>query len=228
MEITPAVHLVGAMRGNCYVVIRGGLVLIDTGMPGNSRKILAYLRETLGREPSEIHTILLTHFHVDHTGNVAELKKSSNAKVAIHEGDAPYLSGEKPMPLPKGRRSFLFRILRPFLKFTPVQPDILLKEGDTVAGLTCIHTPGHTPGSTCFLDPAEKVIFVGDAILTPGGAIHGPSEEFSADISRARRSLEKIASLDFEVLLSGHGDPVLPGAAGRLREFLEKERGRPI
>ena len=107
-----------------------------------------------------------------------------------------------------------------------MQADILLKDGDSIASLRCIHTPGHTPGSSCFLDPEERVLFVGDAMITPGGVIHGPSEEFSADAARGRSSLEKVAGLDFDILLSGHGDPVMPGAAGRVREFLEGEKGR--
>jgi glyoxylase-like metal-dependent hydrolase (beta-lactamase superfamily II) len=221
MEIIPGVLQVEGIHGNCYLVVGDGLVLIDTGMPGNSRRILSYVRETLGQEPSAIHTILLTHFHIDHTGNVAELRKLTKAKVAIHEGDASYLSGEKPMPVPR-RSSLLFRILRFFIKFAPLKPDIILKDGDTTSGLTCIHTPGHTPGSSCFYNQEKKVIFVGDAIVTPGGAIHGPVEEYSADPARGRASLEKIANLDFDTLLSGHGEPVRPGAAGRVREFLGK------
>ena len=224
MEITPQVHQVGGMHGNCYVVVRDGLVLIDTGMPENGPKILSFVRDNLRRDPSEIHTILLTHFHIDHTGNVAELKNATGAKVAIHEGDAPYLSGEKPMPVPK-KRSLLMRILRFFVRVTPVKPDIVLHDGDIIAGFTCVHTPGHTPGSTCFHDPAGKVIFVGDAIVTPGGTIHAPVEEYSADPAQGRRSLEKIAPLEFEILLSGHGEPVRPGAAGRVKEFLGRERG---
>jgi glyoxylase-like metal-dependent hydrolase (beta-lactamase superfamily II) len=224
MEITPGVHQVEGMHGNCYIVVKDGLVLVDTGLPGSERKILSYVWETLGRDPLEIHTILLTHFHVDHTGNVAALKKAVNAKVAIHEEDAPFLSGENQIPVPKARRSLLFRILRRFHRFQPVRADIILKDGDAVAGLTCIHTPGHTPGSTCFHDPEGKVIFVGDTIITAGGVIHGPSEEFSFDLPRGYASLEKIARLDFEVLLSGHGEPVMPGAAARLREFLDKKK----
>jgi glyoxylase-like metal-dependent hydrolase (beta-lactamase superfamily II) len=224
MEITPAVHQVEGMHGNCYIVVKDGLVLVDTGVPRSERKILSYVRGTLRRDPSEIRTILLTHFHVDHTGNVAALKKAVNAKVAIHEGDAPYLSGEKPMPVPKARRSLLFRILRRFFRVKPVRADIILRDGDTIAGLTCIHTPGHTPGSTCFHDREGKVVFAGDAVITAGGVIHGPSEEFSADVLQGHASLEKIARLDFEVLLSGHGEPVRPGAAERLREFLDKEK----
>jgi glyoxylase-like metal-dependent hydrolase (beta-lactamase superfamily II) len=222
MEIAPGVHQVEGMHGNCYLVARQGLALIDTGMPGNAGKIASFVRGTLGKNPSEIHTILLTHFHIDHTGNVAELRRVTNAKVAIHEGDAPYLSGEKPMPAPK-KGSFLTGILRSFIRAAPVKPDIVLHDGDTIAGFTCIHTPGHTSGSICFYDPQMKVIFVGDATVTPGGVIHGPVPEYSTDPVQAMASLQKIASLDFDTLLSGHGEPVTPGAAGKVKEFLGKK-----
>jgi len=211
------------MHGNVFLVERDALVLIDTGMPGSAGKILSYVREILGKEPTTITTILLTHYHLDHTGSVAKLAARTKAKVAIHEGDAPYLAGEKPMPVPKVKRPLLMRILRTFIRVTPARPDIILHDGETIAGLTCIHTPGHTPGSACFYDPAKKVIFVGDSTVTIGGAIRGPVEEYSADPAQARASLGKIADLDFDTLLSGHGDPVKPGAAAKLREFLGKK-----
>ena len=223
MEVTPGVHRVEGMHGNCYIVMKDGLVLVDTGIPGTRGKILSYIRETLRRDPSEIHTILLTHFHVDHTGNAAGLRRPGKTQVAIHEGDAPYLSAEKPMPVPKVQRSIPARILRFFFRFRPVKPDTVLSNGDTIAGLTCIHTPGHTPGSACFFDQERKVLFVGDALVTPGGVIQGPVEEYSTDVALGRRSLERLVGLDFEILLSGHGEPVRPRAAGKLREYLGKK-----
>ncbi|MDD1658088.1 MAG: MBL fold metallo-hydrolase [Methanomicrobiales archaeon] len=226
MEITPGVHRIDGMRGNCYLIARDGLVLIDTGLPRTSWKILTYVRNTLHRNPSEIHTILVTHYHMDHVGNLPALRKATAARVAVHEGDAPYLSGEKPMPLPEWPRSLLIRLVRPFLGWTPIRADILLRDGDTLAGLTCIHTPGHTPGSICLFDPVERVLFVGDALMTEGGRIQGPSERFSLFQEQARRSLEKVAGLDFDVILGGHGEPVRPEASALLREFLAGERGR--
>jgi glyoxylase-like metal-dependent hydrolase (beta-lactamase superfamily II) len=130
------------------------------------------------------------------------------------------------MPLPPWPRSLLIRMVKPFLGWSPVQPDILLQNGDTIAGLTCIHTPGHTPGSICLLDPREKVLFTGDTLLTDRGRIQEPSERSSARQEEAVRSLARIASLDFAYLLPGHGEPVRPDASARLREFLAGERVR--
>ena len=205
------------------------LVLVlsaNLGVRYRSLKILTYVRNTLHRDPSEIHTILLTHYHMDHVGNLPALKRATGATVAIHGEDAPYLSGEKPMPLPGGPKSLLIRLVKPFLGWTPVRPDILLRDQDTIAGLTCIHTPGHTPGSICLFDPGEQILFVGDALITEGGRIQGSSEQFSAYLEEARRSLGRVAGLDFEVILGGHGEPVRPHASARLREFLAGERER--
>jgi glyoxylase-like metal-dependent hydrolase (beta-lactamase superfamily II) len=226
MEITPRVHRVEGMRGNCYFIDRDGMVLVDTGLPRTSGRILAYLRDALHRDPEDLHTIVLTHYHMDHVGNVPALVKATGARVAIHAADAPYLTGETPMPLPPWPRSLLIRVVKPFLGWSPVRPDILLHDGDTIAGLTCIHTPGHTPGSICLFDPGEKLLFTGDALLTEGGRIQEPSERFSARQDEAKRSLSKIASLDFDILLPGHGEPVRPAASARLREFLDGEKVR--
>ena len=226
MEITLRVHRIDGMRGNCYLIDRDGLVLIDTGLPRTAGRILAFIHDTLHREPSELRTILLTHYHMDHVGNVPALVRATGAQVVIHEGDAPYLSGERPMPLPPWPRSLLIRMVKPFLGWSPVRPDILLRDGDTIAGLTCIHTPGHTPGSICLFDPEGKVLFSGDTLLTERGRIQGPSERSSARQEEATRSLARIASLDFEILLPGHGEPVGPEASARLREFLAPAQGR--
>lgn len=103
MEIIPGVHQIDSVNGNCYIIIIGdGLVLVDTGLPGNTRKILAYVHDTLECIPSDIEAIILTHYHLDHTGNAYELWDATGAKVAIHENDADCVAGIKPMPKPGG------------------------------------------------------------------------------------------------------------------------------
>ena len=86
----------------------------------------------------------------------------STAKVAIHEADSAFVSGREHIPAPKGWRGFIFRILGIFMKSGPFQPDILLKDHDTIDGLACIHIPGHTPGSICLLDPVSGALFAGN------------------------------------------------------------------
>jgi hydroxyacylglutathione hydrolase len=219
MEIVPGIHQIDGVNGNCYIIARDALTLIDTGLPGNSKKIMNYIKNTLQRKPEEIKTIVLTHFHLDHEGNVKELKQISGAVVAIHEADADYIAGRKQQPMPKGRKGTLFRALGIFFKSRNVEPDILLKDSDMIAGLTCIHSPGHTPGSICLYDPASKVMFVGDTLRFNGTTIDGAPSGFTMDPEEAGRSVRKIATMDFEVMLPGHGIPLRPGAAEKVREY---------
>jgi hydroxyacylglutathione hydrolase len=219
MEIVPGIYQIDGVNGNCYIIVRDGLILIDTGLPRNSKKILGYIQDTLKRKPSEISTIILTHYHIDHTGNVFDLKKLSGAKVAVHEADADFVSGRKPHPAPKGGRGLLYRLLGMFFRSTFVEPDIRLRNGDTIAGLTCIHTPGHTPGSICLLDPVSKVLFAGDILRFDGVKIAGPPPQFTFDMVEAQRSIIMIGTLDFDILLSGHGIPLTSGAAEKVRTF---------
>ena len=218
MEIVPGIHQIDGVNGNCFIIVRDELTLIDTGMPRNSEKIVQYIQEVLNRKPSEIKTIVLTHFHIDHVGDANDLKKLSGAKVAIHEADADYVAGTKTQPAPRGGMGMIFKVLIPlFFKSRPVEPDIKLKDGDTIAGLTTIHTPGHTPGSICLFDPASKILFVGDLLRFNGSKIEmGPS---SLDTSEVKQSINKIAAIDFDVMLSGHGIPLRPDASVKVREF---------
>ena len=80
------------------VVVDDGVVLVDTGLPGRSARIEQALREartTIGK----IRTILLTHWHADHTGNAAELRRRTGARIVAHALDAAVISGATPLPL---------------------------------------------------------------------------------------------------------------------------------
>ena len=119
------------MNGKVYLVEDGDkLILIDTGLPRNDKKIVKYI-EGLGRKPADVSTIVLTHFHIDHVGNAKKMKKLTNAKVASHELDAVYVAGKKSPPKPK---NFMIRALTSVIRAAPVEVDVLLKEGDKVGG----------------------------------------------------------------------------------------------
>ena len=218
MEIVPGIHQVDGVNGNCFIIVRDDLTLIDTGMPKNSAKIVKYIQDILKREPTDIKTIVLTHFHIDHVGNASDLKKRSGAKVAIHEADADYVAGRKTPPVPRGVMGMIVKVLIPLLFGSrPVEPDIKLKDGDTISGLTTIHTPGHTPGSICLFDPASKILFVGDLVRFNGSKIEmGP---LPLDTHKIQQSINKIAALDFDIMLSGHGIPLRPDASAKVGEF---------
>ncbi len=147
MEIITGIHQVDGVNGNCYLLVRDGITVIDTGLPhGSGKKILAYIRDTLYREPTDIKTIVITHFHVDHIGGISTLKKAApDAKIAIGKDDAGYLSGQEAPPVYPGFRGFLLRMVGAIMRPGIIQPDILLNDGDLINGLLCIHIPGTYP-----------------------------------------------------------------------------------
>jgi glyoxylase-like metal-dependent hydrolase (beta-lactamase superfamily II) len=98
-------------------------------------------------------------------------------------------------------------------------PDIILKDGDRIEGLICIHLPGHTPGSIGLLDGASKTFFSGDTIRSDGISLFEGPTGFSMDVARSRDSIRKIATLEFDTLLVGHGKPLRPGASEKVRAF---------
>jgi glyoxylase-like metal-dependent hydrolase (beta-lactamase superfamily II) len=221
MEIVPGIHQVDGVNGNCFIIVRDELTLIDTGMPKNSAKIVHYIQDILKRKPTDIKTIVLTHFHIDHVGGASDLKKLSGAKVAIHKKDADYVSGRKTPPVPRGAKGMIVKVLIPlFFGSRPVEPDIHLNDGDTIAGLTTLHTPGHTPGSICLFDPASKILFAGDLLRFNGSKIEmGP---LPLDTGEIQQSIDKIAAIDFDIMLLGHGIPLRPEASEKIREFAKR------
>ena len=80
---------------NAYaVVVDDGVVLIDTGIPGRADTVASAV-EAARHRIGEVHTILLTHWHPDHVGSVAELRRRSGARIVAHSVDAPIISGAK-------------------------------------------------------------------------------------------------------------------------------------
>lgn len=222
MEIAPGIHKIEQVRGaNSYLVLgTEGDAIIDTGMPGNEERIIKYLRN-IGTEPKAIQYVILTHSDPDHSGSVAKLKGLTNAKVAIHEADAPRLSGEKKLKEVKGPTGVLFGVMSTFMRLTPVKPDLLLKDSDKIMGLTVIHTPGHTDGSIC-LYKEKEAIFVGDALRTDsGGKPHLPSGSMTVDMEQAKESAKKISSYQYKILLPGHGPPITQDASRIMTNFVK-------
>lgn len=221
VEIIQGVHQIDGVNANSYLVVEkdGSLTLIDTGMSTNGKKILSYIETNLSKQPTDLRTIVLTHAHIDHIRGTLYVKKATKGKIAIHEQDANSLSGKKRLPTPKGGMGFIFRIFSVFLRSPAVEPDIRLKENDRVGSLTVLHTPGHTPGSISLYDQERKLIFVGDAITNRGGKLQGSPRQFSLDLQQAEASIGKISTFDFEVLLSGHGDPVKSGGTQKVIEL---------
>ena len=224
MKINGNVYLFDKIKGaNSYLYISDNseISIIDAGMPGNAFKILSQISE-MGISLEKIKYIILTHSDIDHTGSVADLKNATKALVAIHEKEVPYLLGEKKKKLKGmigGMIGLIFGILLKMMKTQNIVPDITLKEGDFIGGLKVISCPGHTVGSISLYN-TETVLFSGDAIITDKHSnIKGFNNIATSDTLEAVKTINKIKHLKFEVLLPGHGSPVLKNASDKLKEY---------
>ncbi len=126
MEVIAGIHQIKGVA-NCYLVVDDDIMLIDTGLPGSSSKIINYIKN-LKRKPQDIKTIVITHHHFDHTGSLDKLKKISGAQVAAHTADAPYISENK-KPVEMGFMRYIVNLFKFIYRTKPVKVDILLEEG---------------------------------------------------------------------------------------------------
>src|SRR3989337_348087 len=84
MEIVPKVHRVPNVNGSNAVLLEGEtLALVDTGIPGNGDAIVSYI-ESIGRKPTELTHIILSHYHHDHSGSANELAERTGAQIVAH------------------------------------------------------------------------------------------------------------------------------------------------
>jgi glyoxylase-like metal-dependent hydrolase (beta-lactamase superfamily II) len=127
----------------------------------------------------QVSTILTTHGHADHVQALSAVRGSTGARFACHPDDAGM------MPIPPDHR---------------VHDGEIFRFGEH--GLRAVHTPGHTPGSICFL--IDDLLFSGDTLFPGGpGNTSGPSASFPVIIESIRRSLFTLP--DETRVLPGHG-----------------------
>ena len=218
----PDVHLVDVSVGcNTYVIIDNGITLVDTGLRGNVAKIYAYI-EKLGYTPKDIKRIIITHAHLDHINCLHKLKEDTGAEVMVGEKDADIVSGKKPLRSMKGAFGLIFNILGVYYRYLPVSADRLLKDGDTIdvlGGLSVVYLGGHSPGNIGLYSASRKLFFSSDSIRVIDGRLVAPHPRFTEDMPGAINAIKRISELDFNVMLPGHGSPVLKDASVKVKEL---------
>ncbi len=230
-EIFPHIYALPLGYVNAFMLEEEtGLTLIDAGLRGNESRIWKAVAR-IEREPSDVHHVLVTHHHADHVGSLAAIKKTSGAEAYVHPLDAPIVAGEKPRPA-ANRASITGRIFGrlierlPANKPTPVPADHEINDGDELpmgGGVRVIHTPGHTAGHVSFfVEEHGGVLFVGDAAANTLGRFGKPLLMFTEDMGDVKKSMQKLAALDFDTACFGHGR-ILKGKANvSFRRYVEK------
>lgn len=179
---------------SAYVLVRSDVaVVVDTGVEGSTDEIEQVLAEA-GAKWNQVGHVILTHKHPDHIGSFSALMEKAT-QATPYAGPEDISSIDTPV------------------KIEPVT------DTDTVAGLEIIATPGHTAGHISVLDPTARVFVAGDALTGSEGSVAGPNAEFTEDMDVALESIAKIAKLDFDIAVFGHGDPLTTGASAKVGEL---------
>jgi glyoxylase-like metal-dependent hydrolase (beta-lactamase superfamily II) len=181
----------GPWGTNAYIVVcqATGDSLL-VDAPGDADKIL---KQLAGTRPKYI---VLTHTHIDHIGVLEELKTRLKIPVSLHAKDAITLS---------------------------LRPDMELKDGNIIEvgklKLKVLHTPGHTPGSLCFL--LGKHLISGDTIFPGGPGKTGTPADFKQIVKSIETKLLVLAD-DTQVYPGHGGGTVLAKEKKELAVFMSR------
>lgn len=213
-----------------------GWVLIDAGLPGTAGLIAGAAEQRFG-PGARPAAIVMTHGHFDHVGVLETLAEQWDAPVYAHELELPYLNGQAAYPPPDPTvGGGMMSLLSPLFPRSPVNVGSRLRalpeDGSVPAmpGWRWIHTPGHAPGHVSFWREADRTLLSGDAFIstrqesayaavTQEPELHGPPMYFTVDWQASRRSVETLAALEPEVVVTGHG---LPLHGGEMRAALHR------
>ena len=206
--MTARVHSIPVRMARAYLIeSEAGLVLVDTGAPHSEQRVLQKMR-ALGRD--DLRLIFITHAHLDHYGSAAALRRLTGAPIAVHRADGEAMGrGETPLGSVRGRGRLgqaLLPLLEPWARPEPTKADHLFDDGDDLRayGLEAVvvHTPGHTPGSSC-LFVEGRLAFVGD-LVSETGRPH-VQRFYADDWKLIPASLARLQALRPERVFAGHG-----------------------
>jgi cyclase len=223
--VTPNVWTDTTLRGcnPSMVVTRAGVVVIDT--PQLPTKAVA-MRQA-AEEHGPVRYIINTEHHVDHifgnyyfrgagpivhhqgvADNFMEVTPSLDSYDYAHEAiptDDP--EGEAIFP---DRETYFADPGRADIVFTG---DLTITLGSHTFEL--IHTPGHTPGQIASHVPQERVVFTGDTIFS-----ECQTWLMGSNVTQWLAALDRIAQLDVDWVVPGHGPVVTPDYLARQRANL--------
>ena len=199
---------VGRLQSNTYLVYdtsSGKGVLIDAG--DEAWKIL----EAIQKHGVRVEEIYVTHCHFDHVLAIRDLKEEYGCRFYIHRDDLMLLESAA-----EQAEKFLGARYP-----EPPKPDGFVEEGDVVGAgairLRVMHTPGHSPGSVCYV--MDRAVFTGDTLFA--GSI-GRTDLPGGDLKKLLNSIyRKIFSLPDEyAVYPGHGPSSTIGAEKRYNLYV--------
>jgi glyoxylase-like metal-dependent hydrolase (beta-lactamase superfamily II) len=227
-------------RVNCYLIEDSPLTLVDTGP--NSGKALDELGTQLGQRGhsiDDLELVIVTHQHIDHLGLVEIVAQHSGAEVAAigvaaerlanfdEDAEAEDRFAVELMlrnGIPEEVTVALRSVSRSFRGWgSHVAVTKPLEDGEAMAfrdrTLEVLHRPGHSPSDTVFWDEQRKILIAADHLLANISSNPLISRPLDGSAGRSQalvtyiESLRKTREMPAEIVLPGHGDPVVDHVA---------------
>ena len=198
------IYYVGATNVSSFAIKTDkGIILLDGGLPETAPQILANLKR-VGLDPKDVKILLNSHAHFDHAGGLAELKKTTGAKLYAAQGDKRLLEQG-------GHNDFGFD---DSLTFPKVKVDHTLTPGEQVTlgdtSLTATLMPGHTKGCTTWSTRVQEgqaeynVVWI-CSLSVPGYKLVN-NAKYPNIVQDYQHSFGVAKKLRAEVFLAPHGD----------------------
>jgi len=214
MKITEDVHLIECPLENIftgvYAILGKRIVLLDAGLSTSPENAIFPYLSGIGRDPSEISMVIVTHGHDDHCGGTAAIKRASGARIAAHASDAAYVENPARVWLDLHRRYPRYHPKPDVEEGNGAKVDLLLRDSMRIDlgpfEAEILHTPGHTDGSICLYVEKRRMLFTGDSVqgrgtvLQSGPLVYGDVEDYLSSMKRLKSLEPKEMLLDHQYL----------------------------
>ncbi len=214
------------------------VVLFDAGLPGMG----TIFRETAlstGVPFERLNKVLITHSDMDHIGSLSEIIHEAGAGITLmaHKEEKPYIECDLPPVRVKqmevsasnaagGLRKQLETLTENLKKNYPMfkaNVDKSIEDGEVLpfcGGITCIYTPGHTPGHMCYYLEKFKLLIAGDILQVMDGSLEKCPDFTILDKEANIASLKKLSEYEIDMVVCYHGGLFHGDAKQRIAEIM--------
>jgi glyoxylase-like metal-dependent hydrolase (beta-lactamase superfamily II) len=226
MKLGPHLHRIGNDIVAVYLVdTADGVTVIDAGLPGLWRELLAEL-SLMGRTLADVKGVILTHGDADHLGFAERLRRDHGVPIFVHAGDADRAKGGKKPANAKQSMKLgallgfaAYSIRKGGLRTNFLTEVVEVHDGETLdlpGAPRIIGLPGHSAGSIAIHVPLADAVFVGDGLTTRHvltGQMGPQPAPFTDEPEQAIASLRALLPTGATWVLPGHGTPWNGGVA---------------